>query len=93
MTLSKSLEKNIEILKRALPIDTSFDIITRNLYLGETKAFLLSINGLCRTEILQQIVSDLQNPLFTRDGRIDDMIHFVNAKIGYAQVSFCDCLD
>ena len=93
MTLSKSLEKNIEILKRALPIDTSFDIITRNLYLGETKAFLLSINGLCRTEILQQIVSDLQNPLFTRDGRIDDMIHFVNAKIGYAQVSFCDCLE
>lgn len=85
--LSSNLEENIVSLKEFLPIDTSFDLIYRNLYLGETPAYWLGINGFCRTEILQQIFSDLQNPLYTKDGQIQDIVRYMNSKIGYAQVS------
>lgn len=93
MTLSINLEQNIETLKEVLPIGKSFDLITRNLYLGETKAFFLGINGFCRTELLQQIFSDLQNPLYTKDGVVENLIHYVSSKIGYAQVSLSDSLE
>lgn len=88
--VSASLEENIASLKKILPIGTSFDLIYRNLYLGETRAYWLGINGFCRTEILQQIFSDLQNPLYTKDGQIEDIVRYVNSKLGYAQVSFSD---
>lgn len=87
-TVSACLEENIATLKEFLPIDTSFDLIYRNLYLGETPAYWLGINGFCRTEILQQIFSDLQYPLYTKDGQIDDIVRYINSKLGYAQVSF-----
>ena len=93
MTLSINLEQNIKTLKEALPIGKSFDLITRDLYLGETKAFFLGINGFCRTELLQQIFSDLQNPLYTRDGVVENLIYYVSAKMGYAQVSLSDSLE
>ena len=85
--LSSKLEENISLLKEFLPIDTSFDLVYRNLYLGETAAYWLGVNGFCRTEILQQIFSDLQNPLYTRDGQIEEIVRYINSKIGYAQVT------
>ena len=60
---STKLSENIALLHTLLPLNQSFDLITRDLYLGDTKAFWLGINGFCKTEILQQIFSDLQNPL------------------------------
>ncbi len=93
MSLSKNLDDNIEAVKRALPIGKSFDLMTRDLLLGETRAYFLGVNGFCKTEILQQIFSDLQNPLYTKDGKIQDLRRFVSAKIGYAQVSLADSPD
>lgn len=91
--LSEKLAENIATLKKLLPIGTSFDLVTRDLYLGETKSYWLGINGFCKTEILQQIFSDLQNPLYTEDGQVKDIVRYVNSKIGYAQVSFSDSWD
>ena len=91
--LSNRLNENITTLKKLLPIGTSFDLVTRDLYLGETKSYWLGINGFCKTEILQQIFSDLQNPLYTQDQQVKDLVRYVNAKIGYAQVSFTDSWD
>lgn len=91
--LSPSLTANITYLKSILPIGTSFDLVTRDLYLGETKAFWIGINGLCRTEILQQIFSDLQNPFYTKDAHIDNLSAYMNSKIGYAQTSLTDSWD
>lgn len=89
-TLSESLAENIKQLKTRLPIETSFDIITRTLCLGETESFFLGINGFCRMEILQQIFTQLQNPWFTLNNRVEDIVRYINAKIGYAQVSLTD---
>lgn len=93
MKLSPDLEENILQAKRLLPIGASFDIVTRRLRLGTTDAYWIGINGLCKTDILQRIFSDLQNPLYTRDEQIDDLQLYMNAKIGYAQTSLADDWD
>lgn len=90
MQISERLQDNIDHMKANLPIGTSFDLMTRDLYLGETKAYFMGVNGFCKTEILQQIFSDLQNPMYMGNGRVDDIAHYVNAKIGYAQTSLTD---
>lgn len=90
MPLSTKLDENIQYLKKALPIGRSFDLMTRELLLGETKAYFLGINGFCKTEILQRIFSDLQNPLYTADSQVEDIQLYIRAKIGYAQVSLSD---
>lgn len=89
-TLSASLAENIQTLKQLLPIGESFDLITRNLNLGKTKGYLLGVNGFCKTDILQWIFSDLQDPLFNENSRIEDIVHYMDSRIGYAQVSLAD---
>jgi len=84
--LSTHLSSNIHLIKELLPIGTSFDLITRELYLRDSRAFFLGVNGFIKTEILQQIFSDLQNPLFTQNATIADLALFMQSKIGYAQV-------
>lgn len=86
MTVSSDLSENIATLHRLLPVEASFDLVTRDLFLGDTPAYWIGVNGFCKTEVLQQIFSDLQNPVFTKDGQINDLIHYMNAKIGFAQV-------
>lgn len=93
MNLSPNLDENIAYLKDNLPLDTSFDLMNRSLKLGQTNAFLLGVNGFCKTEILQQIISDLQNPLYMRNDRVEDIVEYVISKIGYAQTSLTDSWD
>lgn len=86
-TVSSSLAENITYLKENFPLGTSFDLITRELYLGQTKAFWMGINGFCKVEILQQIFSDLQNPLYTKDDYVENIYLYMNSKLGYAQTT------
>lgn len=86
MQLSTELSENISLFSKLLPIGKSFDLVTRELTLGNTKAFFMTINGMCRTEVLQQIFSDLQNPVYMKDTTVDNIQTYVSAKIGYTQV-------
>lgn len=88
--LSTSLEENIAHAKALFPIPKSFDFITRELYLGGTKGYWIGINGFCKVDILQQIFSDLQDPLYMKDHKIEEIQRYMNAKIGYAQASLTD---
>lgn len=90
MTLSANLSENIREAKKLLPIGKSFDLITRDLQFGDTPGYLICVNGFCKMEILQQIFSDLQNPLYTQDAVIEDIEAYMSAKIGYAQVTLSD---
>lgn len=87
MQLSTNLEENISYAESALPISKSFDIVTRHLFLGETTAYWIGINGLCKNEILQQIFADLQNPFYMKDTIVEDIRRYLSAKIGYSQAS------
>lgn len=93
MTLSTILEENIEYIESQLPVCASFDLMTRRLYLGQTKAYFLGVNGFCKTEILQQIFSDLQNPMYVQNSHIEDITQYMDSKIGYAQTSLSDSWD
>lgn len=90
MALFQTLQENIDYMEANLPIGTSFDLITRNLFLGETRAYFVGVNGFCKTDILQQIFSDLQNPLYVADGKVEDIVRYMDAKIGYVQTSLAD---
>lgn len=83
--LSDHLETNIKTLQEIFPIGKSFDLITRNLMLGNAKAFWMGINGFCKNDLLQQIFSDLQNPLYMQNPDIKNIEIYMNSKIGYSQ--------
>lgn len=93
MALSSDLNENIRYIEEHLPVKKSFDLMTRGLYLGETPAFFLGVNGFCKTDILQQIFADLQNPVYMADSAVDDIVRYLNGKIGYAQASLADSWD
>lgn len=93
MQIANELSKNIVELQKIFPIETSYDLITRTLYLGETKAFWLGINGFCKNDLLQRIFSDLQNSSYTRDSHINDLNLFVASKIGYIQTELTTSWD
>lgn len=93
MPLSSSLVENIRTLHQLLPIDKSFDLIHRDLVIGSTAAYWIGVNGMCKTEVLQQIFSDLQNPLYTEQKPIEDLVSFMQSKIGFAQVETGDNWD
>lgn len=88
--LSACLEDNIAYARKLFPITRSFDIVTRHLYLGETKGYWIGINGFCRTDVLQQIFSDLQNPLYMTDSTVQEIQRYMNTRIGYAQTTLTD---
>ena len=93
MALSTVLDENICYIEDKIPVRESFDFMTRHLYLGETPAFFLGLNGFCRTEVLQQIFSDLQNASYTKDAKVEDIVRYLDGKLGYAQASLCDSWD
>ncbi len=88
--LSINLAENIQYIASCLPIGVSFDLMTRDLFLGETRAYFLGVNGFCKTEVLQQIFRDLQDPLFNITPCVEDLYNFVSSKIGYASVTLTD---
>lgn len=90
MRLSNCLSENIRYAETALPVSKSFDVMTRHLKLGQTAAYWIGINGFCKTDILQQIFADLQNPLYRKDGRIESIERYMDGRIGYAQTSLSD---
>ena len=61
-SLSTNLSKNTALFHALLPLDDSFDLITRDLKLGNTPAYWIGVNGFCKTEILQQIFFRLAGP-------------------------------
>ena len=93
MLLSANLSDNIAQLKKLLPIGKSFDIVSRELYLGHTKAYFVTVNGMCRTEVLQEIFTDLQDPQYTKDSYVKDIQKYIASKIGYAQVEISSDLN
>lgn len=93
MQVSANLTDNINKLSEIFPIEKSYDIVTRSLYFQDTKAFWIGINGLCDNTLMQQIISDLQNPAFTTDAKINDLQKFMASKIGYVQTELCNDWD
>ena len=93
MSLSKRLQENIDIISDILPIGKSFDLITRTISFGTLQAYFVGINGMCKLDLLQDILSTLQSPLYQLDVNPPNIKDWVENKIGYAQISLCNDMD
>lgn len=60
MNLAKTLDENKRILKERLAIEQSFDIIGRDWNIGDTKAYLVLIDGFAKDQIMLFILEKLQ---------------------------------
>ncbi len=61
MTNIKSkLDKKIEKVKRKLPLDVSFDIMGREICIGNEKGYFIFIDGFAKDEVLYYYLSDMQ---------------------------------
>lgn len=63
-SLSVSLKENIQLFHRLLPLEQSFDFITRDISLGNIACYYISINGMCDLDVQQRLFSHLQSQDF-----------------------------
>ncbi|MGN1314880.1 MAG: spore germination protein [Lachnospiraceae bacterium] len=90
LQLSTSLQKNKELLHRLLPLDDSFDFVSREINLGNTPCFFLAINGLCDFDVVLKIFSEIQLSDFKEAGKspAQTLPQQVKDQFLYTQVSF-----
>ncbi|MDF2557558.1 MAG: stage sporulation protein [Bacillales bacterium] len=76
MKLTKNLDENIQILKEHFGIGKSFDVIGKEIRMGngDRKAYLLMLDGFTKDQMMYYITNRLQLLDFT-DGTIRDLIH------------------
>ena len=65
MKLSKSLQDNINTASKLLPLNKSFDLITRRMELCHMDSYFIGINGYLDSRILHELFSDLQTIYFS----------------------------
>ena len=59
--VSSSLQDNINTLNELLPLNKSFDLLTRRIELCHIDSFFVGINGYCDDRVLHTIFKDLQS--------------------------------
>lgn len=88
--LSTSLEENKARLQSILPLDSSFDLISRDLTLAGTPCCLFGVNGLCNLELVLWIFSGI--PSDASPAEASDPSQFLPDQIRnrflYAQISY-----
>ena len=84
--LSPDINQSIKLLKDALPIKRSFDVIGRDLIIGQsTNAYLVFIDGFAKDDIMLWILEVLQS-LSESDLNNNAIDTLMKKKIGYIEV-------
>ena len=88
--LYSNLEDNIHLFQNILPLNKSFDIITREISLGSTPCFFIGLNGMCDLKIIQWLFADIEAPDFQvkADQNSSALPQFVKDQFYYAQITF-----
>lgn len=85
MDISNKLEENIIKMKEILPLEKSFDIIGRDLKIGNTNAYMILIDGFAKDDVLLWIIETLQ-ALNEKETSIADLRNWIKSHIGYIEV-------
>lgn len=72
MNLSKSLQDNINTVTELLPLNKSFDLISRRMELCGLDCFFMGINGYCDNKVLNALLKALQKMDFSSLLQKDD---------------------
>lgn len=60
MSISTNLTDNIRQIKQLLPVDKSFDIVGREIDVGESRGYLLFVDGFAKDEAMIHVMKGLQ---------------------------------
>ena len=93
MKLSISLKDNITILKEFLPLQQSFDLITRELSLFHIDSYFIGINNYYDDRVLHKLFTDLQLEDFSNIQEEELLKEKILNYIPCAQVVACNDLD
>ncbi|WP_129600334.1 spore germination protein [Anaerophilus nitritogenes] len=85
MNITKKLKENIEILNESLGISKSFDVVNRQILIGNKQASLLFIDGFAKDDIMLYIMQILQK-IDVKDCRKDMIEKLMEEKIPYLEV-------
>lgn len=83
--LTNELKTNKELIKKRLPIGKSFDIIGRELIIGQKEAYLVFIDGFAKDDIMLWILDILQS--IKEDVSVSTITSLIKTKIGYIEVN------
>lgn len=88
--LYSTLEDNIRLFQTILPLNKSFDIITRKISLGSTSCFFIGLNGMCDLKIIQWLFADIEADSFQTKAvqNASSLPQFVKDQFFYAQITF-----
>lgn len=88
--LYPKLTDNIHLFETLLPMNKSFDFITRKITLGSTACFFIGLNGMCDLSIIQWLFADIEAPDFQAKADKNSSIlpQFVKDQFFYAQITF-----
>ena len=88
--LYSNLKDNICLFQDILPLNKSFDIITRELSLGSTPCFFIGLNGMCDLQVIQWLFADIETIDFQKkaDQNSTKLPQFIKDCFFYAQITF-----
>lgn len=86
--IKPNLKENIKSIKAMLPVEKSFDIIGRELDIGEKKAYLLFVDGFAKDDIMLKLLEVLQ--AVKKEDNINSIKALINKKIAYIEVETFD---
>ena len=83
--LSSDFDKNIDFLDSHLRIDASFDIVGRNILIGDRKAKLYFIDGFTKDDIMERIMQFLMSADSETVNSLKSTRDFANKYIPYVE--------
>lgn len=86
MNISSELDTTKQMIKDILPIDKSFDMITRDLLFGKTAGFFFGIDGFVKDDIMFYILNHLQK-IEASNGEVTNLSTWIRSQIPYIEVS------
>lgn len=84
MNVTVNLKDNIDVIYKLLPIQDSFDIILRNIKIGDTNASIIFIDGFAKDQIMYYIIQDLQK-LDVKSFNNESAEDVIQSHIGYIE--------
>ena len=91
MAFSKKIAENEAVLQEKLPIQKSFDIISRHILIGGRDALYVSIDGLSKDDTILRIFQTIQGAAPCED--LSSLQHFLQSQIGYLESEITDDWD
>ena len=91
MKIYNNLQENIKYLNERLGIDKSFDVVGKEIKIGDTDAYLLMIDGFAKDNMMLQITQRLQG--FSEDLNTLSVEDLIKKHIGYMEAEVFDDFD